>query len=183
MLTLVAGGAACGKSEYAEGLAMNHGGRLVYIATMQPFGSDAAMRIERHRSLREGKGFETVEKYTRLGELDNISGTVLLECLSNLVANELFAPDATPDMARRSIFSGLEAMAAMAGNLIVVGNDIGSDGGRYPQETMEYAALLADVTRHLASRYDRVVEVVCGIPLWHLGGCGDAASSGTGGGI
>ena len=44
--------------------------------------------------MRAGKGFETIERYTELDELlipkDCV---VLLECMSNLVANEMFRED------------------------------------------------------------------------------------------
>ena len=68
MILLVTGGSASGKSEYAENralqLAKTEQKKLIYLAAMKPFGEEAAKRIERHRQLRAGKGFETVERYT-----------------------------------------------------------------------------------------------------------------------
>ena len=69
MTTLVTGGSKCGKSSFAEKMLEGFPGRKVYIATMQPFGEDASEAIERHRKMREGKGFETVEKYTDIHEI------------------------------------------------------------------------------------------------------------------
>lgn len=44
--------------------------------------------------MRAGKGFETVERYTALDELVLPKGSVvLLECMTNLVANEMFRED------------------------------------------------------------------------------------------
>ncbi len=58
---------------------------------MQAFDEESHRRIRRHRHMRAGKGFETIERYTELDELlipkDCV---VLLECMSNLVANEMF---------------------------------------------------------------------------------------------
>ena len=49
------------------------------------------MRILRHRQMRAGKGFETVERYTDLKGLKlDPDSVVLLECMSNLTANEMF---------------------------------------------------------------------------------------------
>ena len=46
---------------------------------------------QRHRKMRAGKGFETVECYTGLKNLDfPENAVVLLECMSNLAANEMF---------------------------------------------------------------------------------------------
>ena len=57
MFTLLIGGAASGKSGYAEALLLRGPARpLVYIAAMEPFGPEAEARIARHRALRAGKG-------------------------------------------------------------------------------------------------------------------------------
>ena len=69
MLTLVLGGAASGKSEYAERLAVEAGGRKFYLATMKPFDAECEARIKKHRAARQKKGFETVEQYTGIAEL------------------------------------------------------------------------------------------------------------------
>jgi phosphoribosylaminoimidazolecarboxamide formyltransferase/IMP cyclohydrolase/phosphoribosylaminoimidazolecarboxamide formyltransferase len=53
-------------------------------------------KIERHHRLRAGKGFRTLEKYTDLSELEIPKNQgILLECISNLVANELYREDGT----------------------------------------------------------------------------------------
>ena len=95
MLTLVTGGSGSGKSAFAEDRVLSFGeGKRIYIATMHPFDEESHKRIERHRKMRAGKGFETVECYTGLKNavLPGESGkcVVLLECMSNLVANEMF---------------------------------------------------------------------------------------------
>ena len=62
---LVLGAAGSGKSAYAEQLCVGSARTLragsLYLATMPSGGEDARRRIERHRKLREGKGFETLE--------------------------------------------------------------------------------------------------------------------------
>ena len=48
MMTLVIGGAASGKSEFAERLVLDAGNRpRYYIATMQPFDDECRERIRR----------------------------------------------------------------------------------------------------------------------------------------
>ena len=64
MTTLVTGGSKCGKSHFAEKILDCRNEKKIYIATMQPFGKDAFEAIERHRVMREGKNFITIEKYT-----------------------------------------------------------------------------------------------------------------------
>ena len=66
-VTLVIGAAASGKSAYAESLCLGHDGPRVYLATMELFGEEGARRIARHRALREGKGFSTLERTRDVG--------------------------------------------------------------------------------------------------------------------
>ena len=83
-------------------------GARLYLATMQPFGAAAQARIARHRALRRGKGFETVERPLGLAglELPQRYDGILLEDLGNLLANELFDPRAR---ARRRSAASLQA--------------------------------------------------------------------------
>ncbi len=93
-VTLVIGAAASGKSAYAESLCLGHDGPRVYLATMEPFREEGARRIARHRALREGKGFSTLECSRDVGAAAPglpRGCTLLLEDVGNLVANELFA--------------------------------------------------------------------------------------------
>ena len=95
MTALVFGGAASGKSGWAEDLicTLPRTGPLIYLATMEPGGGEAAERIRRHRALRAGKGFScTVERPRDLaGWAPPAGSAVLLEDLGNLAANELFS--------------------------------------------------------------------------------------------
>ena len=68
MLTLVLGGAASGKSEYAESLVLRTTGPRWYLATMQIWDAECAARVEKHRKMRAAKQFETVECPLHLGE-------------------------------------------------------------------------------------------------------------------
>ncbi len=94
MIHLVTGGSGSGKSEYGEGLILDiPDGERFYIATMESSGREAERRIARHRKLREGKGFFTIERPRDLGGLilpGEGRKNVLLECVSNLAANEMF---------------------------------------------------------------------------------------------
>ena len=93
MLTLVLGGAASGKSEYAESLVLRTTGPRWYLATMQIWDAECAARVEKHRKMRAAKQFETVECPLHLEKLRlPARGTALLEDLGNLAANELYDP-------------------------------------------------------------------------------------------
>ncbi|MGN0576267.1 MAG: bifunctional adenosylcobinamide kinase/adenosylcobinamide-phosphate guanylyltransferase, partial [Ruminococcus sp.] len=51
-MTLITGGAKCGKSKLAEKLLDSFQGNKIYIATMLPYGDEAEAAIKRHRKLR-----------------------------------------------------------------------------------------------------------------------------------
>ncbi len=172
MIVLVTGGASSGKSAYAEGLALSLPGPHWYVATMARSGAEAERRIERHRQLRKGKGFRTVETCGDGGSLVSAltavrGGTALVEDLGNLVSTRLFLPDGTM-AAVEDVLASCEAdLAGLVGHVqsvVFVGNQIGSDGVSYDQTTMAYLRLLGTLSCRLAAHSDAVVEVVCGRP-------------------
>jgi len=165
VLHLITGGSGSGKSEYAERQVQEAGeGRRIYIATMIPYGEDGRQRVERHRRLRSEKNFETVECYTQLKRLslpeDSI---VLLECMSNLVANEIFEREGAHEQTVTAVMEGIDRIFGDVKALFVVTNEIFSDGITYDEGTFRYMELLGEVNKALAARADTVTEVVCGI--------------------
>ena len=165
MTTLVTGGSKCGKSSYAEKILDGFCGRKIYIASMQPFGSDAQEAIKRHRIMRSGRGFETIERYTDIEGADIPKEcAVLLECVGNLCANEMFGG---PEMKRPAdkIVQGIKSLSERAGELVIVTNQVGADGLSYEEGTAAYIEEMGKINAMLAAMADRVVECVYGIPL------------------
>lgn len=68
MITLVTGGSGSGKSAYAESLLSSCEGIRYYIATMQIYDAEGEKKVERHRKLRAGKGFLTIESPMNVGK-------------------------------------------------------------------------------------------------------------------
>ncbi|MCI8948807.1 MAG: adenosylcobinamide kinase [Lachnospiraceae bacterium] len=193
MLYMVTGGCGSGKSEYAESLIMASGAaRKYYVATMEVYGREERLKVERHRKLRDGKGFVTIESPKNLGgifldqEEKNRSGSivptsqraVLVECVSNLAANELFRDTGTakkesgfPDSfdIRKKVFhqvmDGILKLKSQCGLLVLVTNEVCSDGIDYGTETGTYIRLLGEINCSLAKLAHRTIEVVYGIPL------------------
>ena len=165
MLILVTGASGSGKSGFAENAAMRFGTRVAYIAAMKPDGADAQKRIERHRAMRCGKGFHTVERYTDIKSLD-VRTPAILECLPNLLANEMFSPEGCgADSAEDEIAEGIKILAAKCKNLVVVTDEVGADGVTYGAETEKYKKILGSLNRRTARAADEVYEVVCGVPM------------------
>lgn len=118
MLHIVYGGSASGKSSYAESFALSlqGDGRLLYIATMYPYkwntteiDPETMQRIERHRAMRADKGFDTVECYRHVEHIvAKRQDVLLLECMSNLLANEMYLEPDADDGGRPETMSEVE---------------------------------------------------------------------------
>ena len=162
MFAMIIGGSASGKSALAERWAASLPLPRIYLAAMQVLDEESRARVLRHRAARAGKGFETVEAPSALWNADVPAGaTVLLEDLSNLLANEMFSPGGGgPDAA----LHGVQSLLARCDNLILVTNEVFSGGANYEGETEDYLAELAWLNRTLAAEADTVAEVVCGLP-------------------
>ena len=170
MLTLVLGGAASGKSEYAESLVLKTALPRYYLATMQVWDAECAARVEKHRKMRAAKQFETVECPLHLDNVRlPVRGTALLEDLGNLAANELYDPTGAGENAAAAILRGLDLLAAQCEHLIVVSNEVFSGGADYEGDTDRYLRALAQENNAFAARADNVVRVVCGVPVYYKG--------------
>lgn len=161
MVVLFTGGSGSGKSSLAENRAAELGGSLLYIATMIPCGEESEKRILRHRKMRAGKGFETVECYGDLSEVTQYADTMLLECLPNLAANIMFGQKCKNafDVIMKNITK------LRCENLVIVTDEISSDGITYDDETEKYIKLLGKLNYKIAQKADEVYEAVCQIPV------------------
>ena len=147
MFHVVTGGSGSGKSAFAEQCILDcQGSKRIYIATMYPFDEESYRRIARHRAMRAEKKFTTIERYTDLEHLTIPQGAdVLLECMSNLTANEIYRPDGAGEQTADSI----------------------EDGVTYDPETEKYLEKLGAINCQMAQIADTVTEVVYGIPVFH----------------
>ena len=190
MITLVTGGSGSGKSAYAESLLSSCEGIRYYIATMQIYDAEGEKKVERHRKLRAGKRFLTIESPMNVGKIEfacageaeqaqyrqeaerKVQGSsekksALLECMSNLTANEMFTKDGikSAEEVVGKIVSEMQILSQKLDNLVIVTNNVFEDGVIYDTGTMEYLKALGRINAALARLADRVAEVVVGIPV------------------
>lgn len=181
MFYLVTGGSGSGKSAFAEdvicSLAREDSGSLLYIATMLPYGEETKRKIQRHRMMRKDKGFETVECYTGLEKKAGCdfedkalggkfsSRCVLLECISNLAANEIYQPDGAGKYTAEAVIRGVRALKGRCRNLVIVTNEVCSECAEDSEEMQMYKQIMGEINTELACMADSVTEVVYGIPV------------------
>lgn len=175
MTVLVKGGNNSGKSALAEDIAMNTGDiRRYYLATMKICDDAGRRRVIKHRKQREGKGFITMEMEYDIRRFPGMitspeSATVLLECVSNLVGNEMHDNRArdkeslkTPE-GRAGFADGIagdiESLARTVNNLIIVTGTYENDDKTFDEETALYVKLMDMVNERLALKADRIYDL------------------------
>lgn len=164
MLTLITGGSKTGRSALGEKLLSQSDGEKIYIATMMPFGEEAARTIEHHRQIRSGKGFVTKEVYYDLHTADiPQKSSVLIEDAVNLLANEIFEKNEQDPVGK--ILSAVGDLAEKCGNVIVITSTVELDRADYTAEVKDYVRKLGAMGCGLAAIADSVYETVFGIPV------------------
>ena len=172
MFVFVSGAVRSGKSEWAEraAMALSPSGPRVYLATACVLDDEMRCRVELHQTARQGRGFSTLERPRDLeGVLPSLprDATVLLECLGNWTANELFGEDGDIGDAERTV-GKIHSTALMlrdrTANLLIVSNDAFCDGIRHDAGTDAYLRVLGALHVLLAKEADAAVECAFGLP-------------------
>lgn len=188
-LHLVTGGAGSGKSAYAEGIIETMAAALsvncpstkkIYLATMhRDESADFKERLRRHLALREGKNFVTWEQENSISALlPRITPhqVILLEDLSNLLANEMYGTGAVLSQAepddtalKAHIVAPILRMAEKSRGLVVVTNELFTDDIPKDPSTRLFVHNLARANTLLAAHSAAFTEVICGLPIKHRG--------------
>lgn len=147
----------------------------------QPVALEKALEMMRESENAEQSG--NIERFavnetmqygnTERPETQIQSVAVLLECMSNLVANEMYSmeynsmdtQEAGLSVTER-VLQGVEALKRQADFFVIVTNNVFEDGITYDSSTMEYIETLGRINERLAAEADKVIEVVAGIPQW-----------------
>lgn len=162
-LTLVLGGAASGKSAYAEKLAATSGRHLYYIATAQAYDDEMRVKIVAHQS-RRGSGWTTIEApldvAPALVEAEPGSA-VLLDCATLWLSNHMMeGNDLATEESRL-----LKAIHACAAPVVVVSNEVGQGIVPATADGRHFRNAQGRLNQSLAARAGLVVSVIAGLPL------------------
>jgi adenosylcobinamide kinase/adenosylcobinamide-phosphate guanylyltransferase len=161
---LILGGADSGKTARAESLAAAWLGqsadhRAVYIA--------AAGREWRDRASDDPRvihGAEPVELAHALGEHSRADTLIVADCLTLWLTAQLM-PQVEAPMTKASARSFATAVAACAGPLVLIGNEI--DFGEVPigRDARVFADSLGEMNQAAAAACERVTLMSAGLPM------------------
>lgn len=162
-LTLVLGGAASGKSAFAERLVLQANGDPMYIATAQIFDDEMAQKVLQHREMR-GHGWTTIEEPLDLPKaLSQVSAgqPVLIDCATLWLTNVILGEhdiDAHSD-------AFMHAAESCAGPIVIVSNEVGQ--GIVPDNALarQFRNAQGKLNQRIASQSKLVVAVMAGLPL------------------
>lgn len=177
MTVLISGGAKCGKSSFAQDLAvaLSNGGTRYYIATMIPSGEEDLIRIRNHLADRDGMGFETVECFSNIMDClqtADPNGSFLVDSVTSLMQNALFPAEkayALDVSAAARCADELETFVRSVRHAVFVSDYIYSDAERYSETTEAYRKCLAFADQRLAAACDVVIEAAAGQFIVHKG--------------
>lgn len=159
----VLGGAASGKSDFAESLIRKVGLEPVYLATAQAFDKEMRRKIDDHIA-RRGDGWLTHEAPTDLTTTLNRLTTdqaCLLDCATMWLTNHLMAES---DIALEQD-NLIHAIQGCAATLVIVSNEVGH--GVVPDNKLarHFREAQGRLNIALATEAELVVQVHAGLPL------------------
>ncbi len=167
MIYFIIGGSASGKSSLAESIALKRsvskGLPVYYLATLDPnSGGDTEQRIKKHRAMREGKGFFTIEVSKNYNSflLDDNNSILLIEDVGNFCANLIYNDNVTDKDCAVKI---AHKLISQSEDTIIVSNDISLDEKIEGAEL--YYDILCGINNYLAQVCDTAVDVVSGISV------------------
>jgi adenosylcobinamide kinase/adenosylcobinamide-phosphate guanylyltransferase len=164
---LITGGARSGKSQFAQKLAVEAGGKVLFVATAEAKDEPMRLRIEAHRESRP-KGWKTLEAPLEIsgiiGQHIGEAGIVVIDCITMLVANILLQGRGEK-RALKEIEALIKQMEGLEVTFILVTNEVGL--GLVPDNELgrRYRDCLGQANQLLARHADEVYLMVAGIPF------------------
>lgn len=163
-LTLVLGGAASGKTAFAENLVKSEGTPMVYLATAQPLDDEMKARISAHQAAR-GPGWHVVEAPLNAAEALRAAAAdsvILLDCATMWLSNQMGAEGGDLASAQAAL---LDSLTGCAARVVVVSNELGQSVVPENALARRFRDAQGALNQQIAARADLVVAVMAGLPL------------------
>lgn len=167
-LIYVTGGARSGKSHYAQQLAEQQPGELLYIAPAQVLDNEMAERVQKHRDAR-GDRWGLLEEPLLLADVLPAAArgksALLLDCVTLWLSNLYLHFREEPAPVLEEVDSFLEMTGGLHIPFFLVSNELGS--GIVPDNALArgFRDLAGTVNQRLAAAADEAWLVVSGLPL------------------
>jgi adenosylcobinamide kinase/adenosylcobinamide-phosphate guanylyltransferase len=166
MKELILGGVRSGKSRLAEERARGSGLQVVYIATAIAAGdTELDVRIRQHR-LRRPATWTVVEEPLALAQALRAHASpercLVVECLTLWLTNLLCS---APNRLERERLSLLDALPALAGDVVLVSNETGLGVVPLGVLSRRFVDASGELHQSLAAICDRVTLAVAGLPF------------------
>ena len=167
----ITGGTRCGKSSFAERLAIRFGAPFGYLATAQALDEEMKERIRLHRQ-RRGNGWEVIEEPFHLSQallsIDARYQVILVDCVTLWLSNLLCRAEpqsAVEDNIRAEVLQVRVTLDGMTTPVILVSNEVGM--GIVPENRLarQFRDIAGNANQLLAASADEAWLVVSGMPL------------------
>jgi len=174
---LITGGARSGKSNFAQDMALQKGGKVFFVATAEAGDEEMQQRITEHKKNRPAE-WATLETTGNVGNKikQNIGNknVVIIDCITMLInnifsqymhQNESINSNLIENKVINEISELTECMNNVSASFIIVTNEIGL--GLVPADPSSrlFRDVLGTANQILASNVDEVYLMVAGLPL------------------
>jgi adenosylcobinamide kinase/adenosylcobinamide-phosphate guanylyltransferase len=175
---MITGGARSGKSRYAaeQALALSAGAgheaasapqgatRPLHVATARIWDEEFRARVDRHRAERSPlwECFEEEKFVSRLPLRDRVC---VIDCVTLWLTNFFVDERSDIDRCLDAFRAEIDALCAYTGHFLIVTNEIGMGIHADTESGRRFTDLQGWANQYLASRAERVVLMVSGIPV------------------
>lgn len=163
-IILVTGGQRSGKSSYAEKLALSYSENPIYLATSRIWDEEHRKRIERHKANR-GREWTNIEEDKELSRHKVENRVVLVDCVTLWATNYFFDLDSDVEHALTALKDEFDKFTDQNARFIFVTNEIGMGEMSQNEIQRKFADLQGWLNQYIASKADKVLLIVSGIPV------------------
>ena len=171
-IILITGGARSGKSSYAERLALplmkppkiSFVFLIVSMATSRIWDEEFRQRVLRHQANR-GPEWTNIEEEKELSRHSLEGRVVLIDCVTLWCTNYFFDLEADTDKALTAVKAEFDRLTQQDATLIFVTNEIGMGGTSENLIQRKFTDMQGWMNQYIASRANRVILMVSGIPV------------------
>lgn len=163
-IILVTGGQRCGKSVFAENLALSLSPSPVYIATAEVRDEEFRERVRIHQE-RRGQRWTNIEEPICLSSHCSPGMVALVDCVTLWAMNAYFSFGEDKDKAFTFMEEELRKMSSFDATYIFVTNEIGLGGVSENEMRRRFTDLQGLINQAIAAKAEEVYFVVSGIPM------------------